>query len=100
MQYLRVRGVHVSASFDVCREIREFERMSTVALNAAAMPLVAQYLGEIAPRVRSVLPNANILLMQSSGGSLTINAAQAYPARMITSGPAGGAVRVAATCPP
>jgi N-methylhydantoinase A len=90
----KLRGIHVSASFDVCREIREFERMSTVALNAAAMPLVAKYLSEIAPRVRSVLPNANILLMQSSGGSLTINAAQAYPARMITSGPAGGALAV------
>lgn len=90
----KLHGIHVSASFDVCREIREFERMSTVALNAAAMPLVAQYLDEIAPRVRAVLPHANILLMQSSGGSLTIKAAQAYPARMITSGPAGGALAV------
>ena len=33
-----VQGIHVAASYEVCREIREFERMSTVALNAAAMP--------------------------------------------------------------
>ena len=84
----------VSASCDVCREIREFERMSTVALNAAAMPLVGKYLSEIAARVRDVLPNAKILLMQSSGGSLTVEAAKAYPARLITSGPAGGALAV------
>lgn len=87
-------GVCVSASHDVCREIREFERMSTVALNAAAMPLVAEYLGEIAPRMRSVLPNAAVLLMQSSGGSLTVAAAREYPVRMFTSGPAGGALAV------
>ncbi len=89
-----VRGVHVAASYEVCREIREFERMSTVALNAAAMPLVTQYLEDITPKIKAVLPNANILLMQSNGGSLTINAARDYPVRMITSGPAGGALAV------
>lgn len=86
--------VSVSASYDVCREMREFERMSTVTLNAAAMPLVAKYLSEITPRVRQVLPSAKILLMQSNGGSLTVEAARSYPARIITSGPAGGALAV------
>ena len=90
----RLPGVAVSASFEVCREIREFERMSTTALNAAAMPLVAEYLGQITARVRALLPNARILLMQSSGGSLTVEAARHHPARMITSGPAGGALAV------
>lgn len=87
-------GIHVAASYEVCREIREFERMSTVALNAAAMPLVTQYLEDITPKIQAVLPNANILLMQSNGGSLTVSAAQNYPVRMITSGPAGGALAV------
>ena len=32
--------------------------------------------------------------MQSNGGSLTVAAAQDYPVRMITSGPAGGALAV------
>lgn len=89
-----LKGVEVSASCDVCREIREYERMSTVALNAAAMPLVAKYLEEIAPRVSAVLPKAKLLLMQSSGGSLTVTAARDYPVRMVTSGPAGGALAV------
>lgn len=84
----------VSASFDVCREMREFERSSTVALNAAAIPLVANYLGEITPQLKKILPKANILLMQSNGGSLTVDAAKAYPARVIVSGPAGGALAV------
>ena len=89
-----VPGIHVAASYDVCREIREYERMSTVALNAAAMPLVTDYLEDITPMIRSVLPNAVVLLMQSNGGSLTVNAARDYPVRMITSGPAGGALAV------
>jgi N-methylhydantoinase A len=87
-------GVQVCASYQVCREIREFERMSTVALNAAAMPLVARYLEDVTPRIRALLPNATILLMQSNGGSLTVDAAREFPVRLITSGPAGGALAV------
>jgi N-methylhydantoinase A len=87
-------GTAVSASHDVCREMREFERISTVSVNAAAMPLVAKYLGEIAPNIRRVLPNAKVLLMQSNGGSLSVDAARLYPARILTSGPAGGALAV------
>jgi N-methylhydantoinase A len=90
----QLSGVAISASFEVCCEIREYERMSTTALNAAAMPLVADYLGQITARLREVLPNARVLLMQSSGGSLTVAAARHHPARMITSGPAGGALAV------
>ena len=90
-------GVSISASHDVCREIREFERMSTVALNAAAMPLVQRYLEDVTPRVRALLPNANVLLMQSNGGSLTVAASRDYPVRLITSGPAGGALAVQRT---
>ncbi len=87
-------GVHVSASCDVAPEIREFERMSTVVLNAAAMPLVGKYLLELTERVHAVLPKTKILLMQSNGGSLTVPAAKELPARLITSGPAGGALAV------
>lgn len=86
--------VSVSASCDVAPEIREFERMSTVVLNAAAMPLVGQYLIELTQRVQAVLPKTKILLMQSNGGSLTVPAAKDLPARLITSGPAGGALAV------
>ena len=37
----KLPDVRISASHEVCREIREFERMSTVALNTATMPLMA-----------------------------------------------------------
>jgi N-methylhydantoinase A len=89
-------GLAVSVSSEVCREIREFERTSTVALNAAAMPLMGRYLDEIKSRVGAVLPKVEILLMQSNGGSLTVAAAREMPVRLITSGPAGGALAVQA----
>ncbi|NMG41464.1 hydantoinase/oxoprolinase family protein [Chelativorans sp. ZYF759] len=90
----KMASLAVSASYDVCREMREFERVSTVSVNAAAIPLVAKYLSEITPNIRGVLPNAKVLLMQSNGGSLTVHAARNYPARILTSGPAGGALAV------
>jgi N-methylhydantoinase A len=90
----KLDDVSVSASCDVAPEIREFERMSTVVLNAAAMPLVGKYLIELTERVQAVLPKTKILLMQSNGGSLTVPAAKDLPARLITSGPAGGALAV------
>ncbi|MBI1737345.1 MAG: hydantoinase/oxoprolinase family protein [Candidatus Rokubacteria bacterium] len=83
-------GVSVSASSDVCREIREFERTSTVALNAAAMPVVARYLAALRERVEEVLPATQVLLMQSNGGSMTVGAARQAPVHLIYSGPAAG----------
>ncbi len=86
----RLPDVCLSASSDVCREIREYERASTVTLNAAAMPLMARYLEVIQARVTAVIPKAQILLMQSSGGSITVGASKQTPVHLITSGPAAG----------
>ncbi len=84
--------VAVSASSDVCREIREFERTSTVTLNAAAQPVVADYLSILEDRMAALLPEAQVLFMQSNGGSMTVDAARKTPAHLIYSGPAGGAL--------
>ena len=67
-----------------------YSRSSTVALNAAAMPLIARYLEVIQARVTAVIPKAQILLMQSSGGSITVGASKQTPVHLITSGPAAG----------
>jgi N-methylhydantoinase A len=83
-------GVSVSASSEVCREIREFERTSTVVLNAAAMPIVSRYLEVLRRRTADLLPNTQVLLMQSNGGSMTVAAARQAPVHLIYSGPAAG----------
>jgi N-methylhydantoinase A len=82
--------VSVSVSSEVCREIREFERTSTVVLNAAAMPVVSRYLEVLEERAGEVVPEAQVLLMRSNGGSMTVGAARQIPAQLIYSGPAGG----------
>ena len=83
-------GISVSVSSDICREIREFERTSTVTINAAAMPVVSQYLEELARRITDLLPEAQVLLMQSNGGSISVGAARQTPGHLIYSGPAAG----------
>ncbi len=82
--------VSVTAASDVCREIREFERTSTVVLNAAAMPVVSHYLEDLRARTADLLPQAQVLLMQSNGGSMTVGAARQAPVHLIYSGPAAG----------
>ena len=88
----KLPGVAISVSSDVCREIREYERTSTVALNAAAMPVVSNYLEILAERTADLLPRAQVLLMQSNGGSMTVGAARRSPAHLVYSGPAAGAL--------
>jgi N-methylhydantoinase A len=77
-------GVPLSVSHEILPEYREFERTSTVAINAYLQPLMGAYLKKLrAPRLR---------VMQSSGGSISASAAAREPVRTILSGPAGGVV--------
>lgn len=85
----RAAGFHVSASFEVLPEFREYERTSTVVLNAYVGPLMDGYLG----RLRAALPAGTALrIMQSNGGSISAETAQREAARTLLSGPAAGVV--------
>jgi N-methylhydantoinase A len=79
-------GVPLSVSHQILPEYREFERTSTVTINAYLEPLMGTYLQRLAtdtPRLR---------VMQSSGGSISAAVAAREPVRTILSGPAGGVV--------
>ena len=79
-------NVPVSVSHQILPEYREYERTSTVSINAYLQPLMGSYLNRLAahaPKLR---------VMQSSGGSISANAAADEPVRTILSGPAGGVV--------
>ena len=88
----RGAGLPVSASYQVLREFREYERTSTTAVNAFVAPLMARYLDRLAERVGS----GKLRIMQSNGGSISVEAARAIPVRTLLSGPAGGAAGAAA----
>lgn len=86
----RFPGLAVSISSGIAREIREYERMSTTAVNAYVQPLVAEYLNRIDSRVNKLAPGAPLRIMVSSGGFTSGKAAAETPILLLESGPAGG----------
>ena len=65
----RLPGVAVTASSDVTREWREYERTSTAVLNAYVQPAVDRYLGELETRLAGAGLRGPLLVMQSSAGT-------------------------------
>jgi len=85
----------VSLSSDVCREYREFERMSTVTVNAYIGPPVRDYLARFRERLSErAIPR--LAIMRSNGGLTSATNAEKYPAHLIESGPAAGVIAAAA----
>ena len=84
--------IPVTLSSDVCPEIREYERLSTACANAYVQPVMARYLGALAERLRGHGLACPLLMMMSSGGLTTLETAMRFPARLVESGPAGGAI--------
>ena len=90
----------LSVSSRVLPQYREYERTSTVAVNAYVGPLMSSYLGRLEealggqPKVdpKGKATASRLRVMQSSGGSISARAASAQPVRTILSGPAGGVV--------
>jgi N-methylhydantoinase A len=82
--------VPVSASHQVSRERREFERASTTALNAATLPEIARYLRDHEGAVGGHLPAAASYIVHSAGGMMTPARARTLPLGTVMSGPAAG----------
>ncbi len=78
----------VTASHQVVPEFREYERTSTTVANAYVGPIMQRYLGDLAERV----PESPIRVMQSNGGSISLQAARRSAIQTVLSGPAGGVV--------
>ncbi|MDS1136419.1 hydantoinase/oxoprolinase family protein [Nitratireductor indicus] len=83
-------GKAVSLSSDLAREIKEFERTSTVAANAYVKPIVAEYLDELDNRIARTKPGTPLRVMVSSGGFCSAKTGAASPILLLESGPAAG----------
>lgn len=81
-----------SLSSSVAPEFREYFRASTTVINAAIRPVVSQYLGKIKSRFQGSGVSGEWLVMQSSGGVFTFEAAMERPVFMVESGPAAGVI--------
>ena len=85
-------GVPVSLSTELAPEFREYFRASTTVINASVRPVVARYLKGIEDRLLKEGVKAELLVMQSSGGVFTFEAAMEQPVPMVESGPAAGVI--------
>ena len=90
--------LYVTASHEVSREYREFERTSTVAVNAFVGPRVSGYLDALEQRARSEGMRGALMIMQSNGGMYDLSAARRLPVQMIESGPAAGVAGTQVLC--
>lgn len=85
----------VSLSHDVAREWREYERTSTVAINAYIRPIVDRYLSNMETQLERQGYMHRLFICQSSGGVSSVEVTKLSPVSTLMSGPAGGAVGTA-----
>ena len=89
--------VPISISHQILPEFREYERTSTIVVNAYLQPIMQRYLENLEARVQTRRDQkTRIFVMQSSGGITAFDSAVREPVRTVLSGPAGGVVGAAA----
>ncbi|MGI6090691.1 MAG: hydantoinase/oxoprolinase family protein [Saccharofermentanales bacterium] len=82
--------VFVTASAEVTREWREYERTSTVVLNSYVMPIASSYLDRLDAGLQADGIFGRKYVMQSNGGSTTFELARRTPINLLESGPVAG----------
>ncbi len=88
-ELLEPYGFQISLSHEILSEFREFERTSTTVINAYVSPKMQRYIGYLTDNLD---PGDTLGIMQSNGGSISVETAMRESVRTILSGPAGGAV--------
>lgn len=81
---------YVSVSSEVLPEIREYERMTTTALNSYIGPKVGIYAKQFKQRVKDMGMDLTPYINQSNGGLMSIETTFENPIRTALSGPAAG----------
>lgn len=89
-------NAYISLSSEVLPEFREYERLSTTALNATVGPRMARYLERFLERIRSLGIARAPSTIHSNGGLMSIDTVRQFPVRTCLSGPAAGVVGAAA----
>ncbi|HVB10518.1 MAG TPA: hydantoinase/oxoprolinase family protein, partial [Bacillota bacterium] len=85
-------GVFVSTSCEITQEWREYERTSTVVLNAFVQPVTASYLADLEAALRQKGMGCQLNVMKSNGGTHTFELAKSQPIHLVESGPVGGVI--------
>lgn len=80
----------VTASSEVLPEFREYERALTAVMNSYVRPKVGRYLRNFADQLAEHGLNADVNILRSDAGLMTLGMAQERPVYAVMSGPAGG----------
>lgn len=80
----------VTASYEVTKEWREYERTSTTVLNSYVKPIAATYVNRLHNKLVENKTDSQNYIMQSNGGTTTFNSAKQTPINMVESGPVAG----------
>ncbi len=89
---LRELGLPLSVGHRILPEFREYERGSTLVVNAYLAPKMQGYLLGLENEVARRYEGGAVQVMQSSGGIVGARLAAAEPVRTVLSGPAGGVI--------
>lgn len=82
----------ISLSHQVLPRGPEYDRTSTTVVNAYVAPRVTAYLKALVGRLRDAGYRHHLMVMQASGGVMTVDYIEGSPIRVLASGPAGGVV--------
>lgn len=82
--------INITASHEVTKEWREYERTNTAVLNAYVKPIAATYVDKLFHKLQENKTNGNNYIMQSNGGTTTFNQAKHTPINLVESGPVAG----------
>jgi N-methylhydantoinase A len=90
-------SVYVSVSSEILPEFREFERMSTTALNSYVGPRMAAYMKNLVTSIASLTGSDELepMTVHSNGGLMSVKAVVTAPVRTCVSGPAAGVIGAA-----
>lgn len=83
-------GQWIIASHDVAPIVGEYERSSTVVLNAYVAPRTVGYVRDLAAHLGAMGLHAPLLMIQNNGGAVSVDSVSTCPATLLLSGPAAG----------
>ncbi|MFJ9893507.1 hydantoinase/oxoprolinase family protein [Streptomyces sp. NPDC091280] len=87
--------LHLSISSRISPAVGEYERSSTVAIDAMVKPALSSHLRHLEQRIREIGIDCSLNVMQSNGGTMSFEAASRAPVRIINSGPVAGVMAAA-----
>jgi N-methylhydantoinase A len=87
-----MQSAHISLSHEVLPRAPEYDRTSTTVVNAYVAPRVTEYLEKLVRRLGEGGYPGQLMVMQASGGVMSVDYIEGSPIRVLASGPAGGVI--------